>query len=449
MFFLSFSAYQAIFAFEYHFTGDIANYSKFGFNHSIIDETIGQYPTDSFSILYSDPSFDFNFSNHFSAGIGFAFGGIIYDSTKFDKDIKGKLLNPDGLAYKYMGYYSGHDGKEKATPMDTKDYYFSNFFIGYDNDFFSFKIGRFLFKNTDWLTGNQEGIETHLKTKHIDTWGVITHKKSSLGGKWLKDFKYINSSTMPTFAIGSKITYPKITFIPYIQTQPNLYLMTGFHSTYQDSFTLWEIPIYSQTDIFGFYVHYTPSAKKRISTYDDGNTPVFGPINTPTLDGYKGRLVGQGGESFLLKQIFRIPQKNLKHHFGFQIYKNFGNANEFIGGYGNPLGLDLNDSTIYDRGTANNAIFATDAFNNIVFYGLKYQKLNINVVNRYTISPRSNEESLSLNMDYILKQKTSFGINLTYFDDTTKKGYQIYQTYLNHNIREDRSYLSTYIKHSF
>ncbi|WP_172402581.1 outer membrane family protein [Helicobacter sp. 12S02634-8] len=431
------------------FSGNISSYSKFGFNHAPIDVSKGQYPTDSFSDLYATLNLDHTFSNHFNAGIGFAFGGIVYDSTKYDRDTTGKLVNPNGMAYKYLGYYAGFWSQNKASALNTKNYYLSNLYIGYNNSFFSFKIGRFLFKNTDWLTGNQEGAEIHFKTEHTDTWGVMTHKKSSLGGKWLKDFKYINASKVPTFAAGIKLKYPHTTFIPYIQSQPNLYLMAGFRLEYINNFMLWATPITSETTLSSFYIHHTPKAQKRLSVYDNGNTPVFGSITLPSLEGYKGRLVGAGGESFLLKQIFRISSSALKHHFGFQIYENFGNANEFVGGYGNPLGIDLNDSTIYDRGTANNAIFAANAFNNIVFYGFKYQKFNMNIVNRYTASKRSDEESLSLNMDYFFADKLSLGVNFTYFDDTTKKGYQVYHTYLTHDIKEDRSYISTYIKHMF
>ncbi|PAF42547.1 outer membrane family protein [Helicobacter sp. 11S03491-1] len=434
---------------NYNFSSDIISYSKFGFNHSLVNEAKGQYPTDSFSVLYSNSDFHMKFNNHLDVGIGFAFGGLVYDSTKYDKDINGKYINSNGLAYKYFGYYVGYDGKQKASPTNTKDYFLSNLYLGYDNEFFSFKIGRFLFQNTDWLTGNQEGAEIHFKTHHTDVWGVVTEKKASLGGKWLKDFRFLNSSPMPTFAAGIKINTQHISINPYIQSQLKLYVMPAINFRYKATFSLWGIPIDSQTDLLALYIYHTLAAQHRLSVYDNGNTIVFGPVNIPTLNGYQGRFVGKGGESFLLKQIFRISQNNLKHHFGFQFYKNFGNSNEFVGGWGNPLGIDLNDSTVYDRGTANNAIFAANAFNNIIFYGLKYQKFNINIVNRYTISPRSDEESLSVNMDYLLPNKVSLGINLTYFEDTTGKNYQVYHTFLNHNIHEDRSYLSTYIKHSF
>ncbi|PAF44254.1 outer membrane family protein [Helicobacter sp. 11S02596-1] len=448
-FFLFFFICEALFGLDYDISGDIANYSKFGLNHSVVNEATGQYPTDSFSVLYAIANLDATTKNHFNMGVGFAFGGIIYDSTKYDRNTEGKLINPAGLAYKYLGYYQGFDGRQKANAHDTKNYYLSNLYVGYENDFFSFKIGRFLFKNTDWLTGNQEGAEIHFKTSRTDTWGVMTHKKASLGGKWLKDFKYLNSSKIPTFATGIKMNFSNFLFSPYIQSQPDLYMMAGLRLTYKTTFNIWEIPIVSETNFLSFYIHHTKKAQNRISVYDDGNTPVFGQTTLPTLHHYKGRLVGIGGENFLIKQVFKISQDDLKHHFGFQIYENFGNPNEFVGGYGNPLGIDLNDSSIYDRGTANNAIFASNAFNNIVFYGLRYQKFDMNLINRYTASSRSDEESFSLNMDYLFADKLSFGVNFTYFDDTTKKGYQIYQTYLEHNIKEDRSYISTYIKRTF
>ncbi|PAF53365.1 hypothetical protein BKH42_06515 [Helicobacter sp. 13S00482-2] len=453
---LLFFIFELGFGFDYTFSGDVANYSKIGFNHVSIDKAMGRYPTDSFSILYATPNVKFHTDSNFDMGIGFAFGGLVYDSTERDRDTLGNLVNPDGLGYKYFGYYLGKNGKEKASGKNTKDYFFSNIYIGYENDFFSFKIGRFLFKNTDWLTGNQEGGEIHLKANFgewsNDFWGVITEKKSSLGGKWLKDFKFLNSSPIPTIAAGIKIKNSHMSFTPYVQSQPNLYVMTALHFVYNVTFFIGDVPIEFQTDFLPMFVHHTLGAQNRFSVYDNGDRSVFSPsVNpkNPYLYGYEGRLVEKGGESVYLKQLFKISKNSLRHHFGFQIYKNFGNPNEFVGGWGNPIGIDLNDSTIYDRGTANNAIFASDAFNNIFFYGLQYQNFNINMLNRYTISPRSNEESFSINMDYLFPNKLSIGINLTYFDDITKKGYEVYQTYLKQDIREDRSYISTYIKHSF
>lgn len=454
-FILLFFVSEIAFGLEYDFSGDVANYSKFGFNHSAIDKSIGKYPTDTFSILYATPNFSIKTKNHFDMGIGFAFGGMIYDSTQRDRDTSGKLVNPDGLGYKYLGYYLGANGKEKANAKNTKDYFISNLYVGYDNDFFSLKVGRFLFRSTDWLTGNQEGGEIHLKPHFgecvTDFFGVITEKKSSLGGKWLKDFKYLNSTPIPTIAAGVKISNSSLSLTPYIQSQLNLYVMGGLHLIYKSSFNIGDVLIESQTDFIPMYVHHTQTAQKRFSVYDNGDRAVFGPIDPskPYLYGYEGRLVEKGGESLYLKQKFKIAQNSIKHHFGLQLYKNFGNPNEFIGGWGNPIGIDLNDSTIYDRGTANNAIFASDAFSNIFFYGLEYQHFNINMLNRYTISPRSNEESFSVNMDYLFDNKLSIGINLTYFEDRTKAGYEVYQTYLKQDIKEDRSYISTYIKHSF
>lgn len=454
-FILLFLVFEIAFGLEYNFSGDVANYSKFGFNHTVVDESIGKYPTDTFSILYATPKLSVKTENHFDMGIGFAFGGMIYDSTQRDRDTSGNLVNPDGLGYKYLGYYVGPNGKEKASGKNTKDYFISNLYIGYDNDFFSLKVGRFLFKNTDWLTGNQEGGEIHLKPRFgewiTDFFGVITEKKSSLGGKWLKDFKYINSSPIPVVVAGIKISNSSLSLTPYFQSQPNFYVMTSLHLIYKGSFNIGDVLVESQTDFAPMYVHHTQKAQSRFSVYDNGDTAVFGPINPkkPYLYGYEGRLVEKGGESLYFKQLFQIAQNSIKHHFGLQLYKNFGNPNEFVGGWGNPIGIDVNDSTIYDRGTANNAIFISDAFSNIFFYGLEYQHFNINMLNRYTISPRSDEESFSVNMSYLFDNKLSIGINLTYFEDKTKAGHKIYQTYLKQDIKEDRSYISTYIKHSF
>lgn len=435
-YFLLFSL--GVFALSKDFNAEVINYTKIGFNNNAINLQDGTYPTDSFSVLYTSINYNKNLE-HLFFGAGLAFGGIVFDSTK--SDIK------DGLAYKYLGYNTGFLGDQKASAQNTQNYFIKDLYIGYQNSHFKFSVGRFLFNNTDWLTGRHAGAEIHFFTHSYDFYAAISEKKSSYGGKWLKTYKFMNSSKIPTFVLGTKMNFDALKLDFYLQSHINLYYAFGIHTTYQTNFNTSNQDISSKSDFIGLYVYHTNQAQEKFSGYDMGSLPIYGAIDTknPTLQGYLGRKVGHGGFSLGFKQTFGISSYN----FGIQLYGNIGNPNEFIGRYGNPIGIDLNDNTIYDRGTANNAIFDYNSFSNIIFMDKKFPSCTIKVSNRFTTSKRNNEENFSVSASYKIEKNTTIGINLSLYLIETNAGYKIYKTYLTHSRWDDRSFASTYITHRF
>ncbi|WP_267892295.1 MULTISPECIES: outer membrane family protein [unclassified Helicobacter] len=422
------------------FDGEMISYSKFGFNHQAINTSNGAYPTESFSVLYSSLGYKKLFLEHLSFGASFAFGGIVFDSTK--SQTKG------GLAYKYFGYYSGSFGNKKATPYNTQNYFIKDLYLDYKNSFFQLIIGRFLFTHTDWLTGRNEGMELHFFTQISDSYFAISERRSSYGGKWFKTYKILNSSKIPTLAMGTCFKIDSSSLLNlYFQAQPKLYYASGIRVTYEKDFNLKHLNLTSKTDIIGLYVYHTSQARQKYSSYDVGEDAIFALIDekNPDLQGYIGRKVGKGGFSLGIKQTFKIKDYDL----GIQFYGNIGNPNEFIGHSGNPIGIDLNDNSIYDRGTAGNAIFDSNSLNSILSLKKSFNACTIRLIERFTVSDRSEEENFSINASYKIRKNTSIGINLSAYFIKTKVGHKIYQSYLSKSRWDDRSFASTYIIYKF
>ncbi|MCE3039638.1 outer membrane family protein [Helicobacter anatolicus] len=431
------------FIFAKDFSIEFTEYSKFGFNHSPIDYAKGTYPTESFGTIYSAINYNKMLDNGFSFGASFAFGGLIFDDTKNNPDTKG------GLAYKYVGYNSGFLGNIKATPSNTQNYFIKDLYFGYKNDSFSIQIGRFLLKSTEWLTGRHAAIEMHYKKGITDNYITVSEKKSSYGGKWLKTYRFINGTKMPAVIIGSKITPKNFLIHTYLQFQLTRYIAPGIHLGYKKNISQ---KLSSHTDFYILAPFHFQEGRNKLSSYDTGDAPIIGMIDpkNPYLYGYQGRKAGKGGVVLTLKQSFDISSETMgEHNLGFQLYGTINNPNAFVGNNGNPIGIDAKDNTIYDRGTANNGLFDPDSFSAIFFWAKKGEKYTIKVLNRTTTSRRVFEESLSIGTTYNIAKNLNIGINLTIFEVYTHKNYKIYKTYLQHSRWDDRSFISTYITHSF
>ena len=432
----------SLFIWAKDFSAEIINYTKFGFNNHTINEQNGAYPTDSFSTLYGSISYDRLFSNHLIFGAGIALGGIVFDSTK----------NHGDLAYKYLGYNRGFLGNQKATPSNTQNYFIKNLYIGYSGDNLDFKIGRFVLRNTDWLTGYHSAIELNYHNGFFQAYGLASIQKASYGGKWLKTFRPINpigsaSNYVPAVALGIKLRPENFLYHLFLQFQANRYFAPGLRFNYDFIIPLQDAQIKAKTDFITLVVLHTKEGREYISSYDMGLEPVFGAISAanPYLMGYKGRKAGWGGVSLGIKQSFLLKECN----FGFQLYGNIADPNDLVGRHGNPIGIDLNDNSVYERGTANNALFDAQSFSGILFAGKKFDSFAIKFLGRITTSKRAFEESFSINTSYRFTKQTSLGINLSLYHVQTHAGFKIYHTYLTHARSDDRSFLSTYFVHKF
>lgn len=133
------------------------------------------------------------------------------------------------------------------------------------------------------------------------------------------------------------------------------------------------------------------------------------------------------------------------------MYKNFGNANELIGRYGNPLGsvVDVWTASAYDIGFALSDMLGRNALTGYLRAGASYGDFSWSILGRLTDSPRSAEQSLALLVNYKVRDDISVGGKLEGLMDTTKAGYSLNEHSLTANRTDDRSHLFFYISHTF
>ncbi|PAF53472.1 hypothetical protein BKH42_05990 [Helicobacter sp. 13S00482-2] len=438
---------SSIYGFDYKVNGQVQNWSKFGFNNDKIDTIAGKYPTDSFSVLTASLGLKLDIGAGFYAGIMGTVGGLIFDNTKFQGD--GNIVyNPEGLAYNYFGFWPGRDYRSPANPRTARNYVLQNLYVGYKYDkYIDAKIGRFSIPG-DWLSGYIQGasLDSYV-LPYTRLWGILAHKRASVGGKWLKDFKYMNQNIpvdngkgFDVYAIGADFKRENFIAQGYVYAQDSRFIAPGFHLGYDSNPEFKSEGFRSKTEILFLYMQIVGPALSKNTAYN--NYAYDARINTDKIP------VGKGGESLMIKQRFDIDNYNV----GGILYVNFGNPNEFLTPYGDPTGFDNYDNSVYDNAAWNN-MFRRDAISGFLFGGGTYTNLSWGIIGRITHSPRSNEQALAVNVDYKFPWNITAGIKVEYYNNTTFAGYTLgignKITMLGKTISQDRSYASTYISYNF
>ncbi|PAF42546.1 outer membrane family protein [Helicobacter sp. 11S03491-1] len=440
-------------AFDYNVNGSVSNTSKFGFNNGKINTTEGKYPTDSFSVVLASLGINLDLGAGFSAGLAGAVGGIVFDNTRFQKTTTGDPYVSAGLAWNYFGYWAGPDYRSEASARTVKDYVIYNGFIAYKYDkYIEAKIGRFSIPG-DWFNGIIQGAQLQSwAIPYTRLWAATTNKRASYGGKWLKDFKYINQNIAVdngrgfyVYAGGADINYKNFNIQPYLYAQDSRFIAPGFHLGYDSNPDFKSEGFRSKTEVIFLYMRYVGPALTKTTIYNN-----FDQLIEPDP---KKLVLGKQGESLMIRQRFDIDNYN----FGFIIYKNFGNPNEFLTPYGDPTGFDNYENSVYDSGAWNN-MFRREAISGLLFAGGNYTRLSWGMLTRFTHSPRADEQTFSVSLNYKFPLNIAAGITLEYYNNTTFKGYSlgygsaVYGTsvkMLEKTISQDRSFASTYISYSF
>lgn len=447
---LIFSALTSnIYGFDYKVNGQVQNWSKFGFNNDKIDTTKGKYPTDSFSVLTASLGVTLDLGAGFSAGALGTIGGIVFDNTKFQGD--GKIVyNPYGLAYNYFGFWPGNDYLSTATARTARNYVMQNLYIGYKYDkYIDAKIGRFSVPG-DWLSGYIQGVYLQsFAIPYTRLWAFSTNKRASVGGKWLKDFKYMNQNPpvdkgqgFYVYAGGADFKRENYTAQAYLYAQDSRFIAPGFHLAYDSNPDFKSEGFRSKTEIIFLYMKIVGPALSKPTAYNNYSTFDVR-INTDKL------FVGKGGESLMIRQRFDIDNYNV----GAIIYKNFGNPNEFLTPYGDPTGFDNYDNSVYDNAAWNN-VFRREAISAFLFGGANYTKLSWGIIARITHSQRSDEQAVAVNVDYKFPWNITAGVKVEWYNNTTFAGYSMgignsVTKELKETISQDRSYASTYVSYNF
>lgn len=413
--------FQSLNAFDIKYAGWLEAFSKIGFNNQGIDETNGVYPTDSFVNVVGNIGIyggilPKNTENHkLSYGLSIAAGSMIVDSTSINDP-----LGPNSANREYIGLWRGYDGNQAET---LRLYVINNAYLDYTyGDFdtsaisFEFKGGRYL-SSAEYMSGYTQGFEFATRLRISDSqslkfWWFSSYGRAFADGMWLVDFSSPRGYTtsggrFANYGIHAfKLTYEisRFDIIPFIYFSPGTYTAPALCFKYDTNRGFKKNGFRSQTMI-----------------------NFMNPIHNDRVVGkYRyGDPVQEYTQHLYIHQRFDINNYN----FGLGLYKNFGNANAYIGTIGNPVlsVVDFWTATSYDLGRSISDMIGMDAITPYLFIGGVHldDKLNWRLVGRYTDSTRSREGSIAANISYKFDKHLSFGAKLEWFNDITKAGYKV------------------------
>lgn len=406
------------------YTGWVESFSKIGFNNQSINPNLGKYPTDSFSAMVGSFGLKSELKSQIQtlkAGLSVTAGALVYDSSSESyPGGTGSVMN------EYIGMWEGFDLQGKSS-VKRHYYVVNNAYLDYElklgaKSGFYLKGGRYE-SSAEYMSGYTQGFEVGLNLGNLKLWWFSSYGRAFAYGQWLVDFyaprgyvdsggKFIHNGIHAFKAIYS---FLGLDIIPAVYFSKGTYIAPIIEARYDTKRDFDGKGFRSQTT-----VHFmNPLHESRV------------------VGSYRyGDLVGKEAQTLYIKQRFDINQYN----FGLGLYKNFGNANAYIGTIGNPLSLDLWTTTAYDLGRNISDMIGKDAITPFVFVGGKHfdNRFSWNLISRYSDSRRSEEASIAGSLSYALGGGLSVGVKLEWLRDTTKAGYRV-----GSNPKKDGSDLET------
>ncbi|TSA83784.1 outer membrane family protein [Helicobacter mehlei] len=431
-------------AFKYKLSGSAESVSKIGFNHSPINSAKGIFPTESFVTmtlkLQADATLLNKNGHKITTGIGGSVGQLAYDSTKNLIDQSTGQVYGSKLYY-YIGRwwdFLGNAPWKKSNILSTKNakpYVLYNLFLQYDyKGIFTFIGGRYLAKTT-FVSGYTEGFEVSYKFLSYFRFRWFSSFGRALAtGEFIRPWYAPITTTnkkgedvdLGIHAVGINYDTRYFSLVPFVYFSPNTYTTPGFKLHYNSNATFDGIGFKSLTEMTVIF-------------------PIYSAHLADTW--YRGMQLGKGGVSIYICQRFDWNQFN----FGGGYYQNIRNANAKMGWYGNPIGIDYRDASIY--GGLMDNMLSPDAITGFIFGGGVYRKFFWGMLGKLTFSPRANEQSVALNLGFKWSRYVSSDVKIEYHEVYTHKGYNIAQWYVrDYSVgatAQDRSYLMTSIKAQF
>lgn len=393
------------------YTGWVESFSKIGFNNQSIDANLGKYPTDSFSAMVGSFGLKSELKSQIQtlkAGLSVTAGALVYDSSsRYYPGGAGSVMN------EYIGMWEGFDLQGKSS-VKRHYYVVNNAYLDYElklgaKSGFYLKGGRYE-SSAEYMSGYTQGFEVGLNLGNLKLWWFSSYGRAFAYGQWLVDFYaprgYVDSSGKfihnGIHAFKATYSFLGLDIIPALYFSKGTYIAPIIEARYDSKRDFDGKGFRSQTT-----VHFmNPLHESRV------------------VGNYRyGDLVGKEAQTLYIKQRFDINQYN----FGLGLYKNFGNANAYIGTIGNPLSLDLWTTTAYDLGRNISDMIGKDAITPFVFVGGKHfdNRFSWNLISRYSDSRRSEEASIAGSLSYALGGGLSVGVKLEWLRDTTKAGYRV------------------------
>ena len=377
-------------------------------------------PNNSYGYALGQLSVGYQY-NDFQFMVGAVAAGLTYDSTH-------------GLGYNYVGAYPGYLNNIEATADNTHNAFVHNAFVQYKTDSLDIKAGRFQQENDEWFDSYAEGVNAVYKFAnnfHIKLFGSST--VALVGSGWLTDF----STTYSTYGIlNAEVGYSNdfLDAKAYIYYGAKEYVAPGFsaEATFGDkqniSFTGKAsilLPIHSASIV-------------------DLDNYFFSSFKDPT--GFTSSILVRGDVD--LYETYKIA---------LAFYKNIGNANARMGMFGNPIGIDIWDNSVYGTGASLNAAVAPDAFSVLVFSEAQYthladfvKALSVGIHGRYTTAPSATEYSLKFIVDWQVIDSVNIGLIANYYTHVmTNDAWNESDIVLTGRHVLDRSYLMSSITYAF
>lgn len=443
------------------FSGSFGSFTKAGFNHQKLDVAQNKYPTESYSTIFGQ--FDSVYSAGLGGftidtGLGITTASFLHDSTKTDGAAIGRGLDTgSGLNNLYVGGRFGSLFNKTGSYDDNRYFVLHNAFVDAKNSNMRLRVGRYL-SDADYYSAWTQGFSLDVffgygdmasnPDNQIRLWWMSGFGRAFPFTRFLIDYYPVkttdsnkdgkNDKNYGVHAAGLDIKFGGIhqqdsdktgsryTFSPFVYFYPDLYEAPGLKLVYEHQMGNYGYKATAQ----GYALH----VAKEFTTAGNPANKVY------------GQDVQEWSEN--LNVIFEGNFSNYNAGVGY--YQNFGNAASHFGTYGNPSGLDLFTSSIYDSMGLYFADFvSSDAKTGYIFGGADYPlslgKFTWQVVGRITQSPRSDEQSLALLLQQAFNNHVTLGLKLEYFRDTTKAGHSpgiaIGGAPLAQNQTDDRSHM--------
>lgn len=422
-------------AFDYTISGSAETFTKWGFNNVTPDVATGRAPTDSFTTLFSQLNLKADLGAGFAFGLGGSLAGLAFDSTQ-GFTASGYSFNASPVQASYFGY-SWDKGK-------VQNYMIQNAYLSYEGTHLYLKAGRYQSgKVGEWFSGYNQGAEGYIQSGAFKLWGFWSNRRAFAYNQWYLDFYRVHGLKKDIFAAGVDLTFGGFKTSVFSYYVDSKVTAPGVSFTYDTNTDFQLSGFRSLTRVRTLF----PQALSSFDGLDTSADP----------DGIGGGqrdwgVVNSSSATLWIDQRFDVNNFN----FGVGIYKNFGNANELIGRYGNPVlsVVDFWTAGAYDIGQSLSDMVGKDAFTGYGYMGATYGAFNWQVLARGTNSPRSAEQSVALNLGYKIREDFKIGGKLEWFSDTTKAGYNPFQGVivgqkLTANRTDDRSHIFFYMTHTF
>ncbi len=431
----------SVHAFDYKISGRVGSFSRLGFNHSQINSKKGIYPTGSYVTTMGALQIDLNLlpksSMHkLGAGLGGQLGGLVFDSTatRIDQSNPNAGFLPTGWYYvgRWQGYLMGAPWHASlyGNSVHARAYVLYNAYLAYAyKDIALCQIGRYPSRAL-FLNGYNQGFTCFVQR------GAWRLEWFSSYGRARANLQYIRDFYAPLqydFANGRRTNYGLHALSLFWRKKswdlqaffwfyPKNFIAPGGQITYdtQRNLDSWRIQNH-------FYLWFPLYSHALAHTY------------------WRSSSMGRFSASLLWQQNFLISN----YHFGWSLYKNFGNANARIARFGTPINYDTKDNTPYEGRLDN--LYNSNAITIAARGGGTYKKFSWEILGRLTYSPRADAQSLGLTCFYDVSARVRAMFRVNYYEASMHRGYKVgYFGAPNLDFApttQDRSYVMTSISY--